>query len=258
MQKKYKLIEEYPGSPKLGTVIDEWSPSKNEKFYSFQNGTTRVQVVIDNPKNYPKLWEEIVEKDYEILSIWDRGSEFPKMPNGDFGITGCSISKKLIDNYPIHSVKRLSDGEVFTVGDKVIDNLNMIFNITGFGLSDNYKSGLSISDGKGGRCFNLISKCKSPLFITEDGVDIFYGDKFYFVSEKFNKFKCPVENYASENHWRDANMKTFSTKIAAEEYILMNKPCLSVNDLKSISPNFGAHSTVIVYSRLKELAKSKI
>ena len=47
--KKYKLIKEYPGSPKLGSESFEWLGYKQS--------------------NYPDFWQEIVEKDYELLSF---------------------------------------------------------------------------------------------------------------------------------------------------------------------------------------------
>lgn len=52
--KKYKLIKKYPGSPKLGFIIE--------------NGYYCDQLYI-NPKDYPNNWQEVVEKDYEILSL---------------------------------------------------------------------------------------------------------------------------------------------------------------------------------------------
>lgn len=49
-------------------------------------------------------WQEVVEKDYEILSWRNKNSK--------------TISHLLSGkNHEIHSVKRLSDGEVFTIGD---------------------------------------------------------------------------------------------------------------------------------------------
>lgn len=47
--KKYKLIKEYPGSPGLGYI-------------------TSSENLIRLYREYPEFWEEIVEKDYEILS----------------------------------------------------------------------------------------------------------------------------------------------------------------------------------------------
>ena len=55
---KYILKKEYPGSPKLGNIID-----------NLEN---------DWIENYPEFWEEVVEKDYEILSYITIESEIIK------------------------------------------------------------------------------------------------------------------------------------------------------------------------------------
>ena len=110
--KKYKLIKEYPGSLSLGTITS--SESKTDLW----KGTNYYD-------KYPEYWEEVVEKDYEIISwtakdcnsIVIKGSELPHTP--------CSLPAGY---WRIHSVKRLSDGEVFTIGDK--------FTISEIGISD--------------------------------------------------------------------------------------------------------------------------
>src|SRR5690606_17477747 len=91
----------------------------------------------------------------------------------------------------IYQIKRVKDGEIFTVGDKV--------------KSIHWEKGNSIVDGfliKNGRLIILekgydsdksrwlslecVQKSKQPLFITEDGVDIFEGDEFWFLNKSLN------------------------------------------------------------------------
>ena len=49
-------------------------------------------------------------------------------------------------------------------------------------------------------------------------------------------------------------LKYFSTKEKAEEYILMNKPCLSINDLQ-----FLKREAIIYWdNKLKDLVKTKL
>lgn len=61
---EYKLIKEYPGSPPLGTKIDE-------------NGFDGSMTTLCNPEKYPEFWEKIDEKAYEVLSFI--GKEFPRI-----------------------------------------------------------------------------------------------------------------------------------------------------------------------------------
>ncbi len=101
--KKYKLIKKFPGSDELGTIITGSKETMYSKGLGYRNYDW-VHVEI-----HPEFWEEIVEKDYEILSQTSVRVCNPK------------DNYKVVRNTTpvIHSVKRLSDGEVFTVGDKV-------------------------------------------------------------------------------------------------------------------------------------------
>ena len=57
---KYILKKEYPGSPKLGNIID-----------NLEN---------DWIENYPEFWEEVVEKDYGYRSPYLNQIEKYKQP----------------------------------------------------------------------------------------------------------------------------------------------------------------------------------
>jgi len=100
---KYKLIKEYPGSFKLGTKVEYESG-----YYIIKNvGNTICRKQVEN---YPEFWEKVDDKNYEILSWLDIEDNFLfKISDGE------KYNPKTNDL--IISVKRLSDGEVFSVGD---------------------------------------------------------------------------------------------------------------------------------------------
>jgi len=76
--------------------------------------------------------------------------------------------------------------------------------------------------------------CKQAILITEDGVDIFEGDNYYFVNTNLD-FKAYTGTIMKGMTATNPDTKKFSTKKAAENYIKMNKPCLSLNDVLSIT-----------------------
>jgi hypothetical protein len=86
--KKYKLIKTYPGSPLLGKVLEPKVEKDNEDTNNFYWEGSWF-----NPNDFPELWEEV---DYEVVDT----------------IVKNNLKLK------ISSVKRLSDGEIFSVGDK--------------------------------------------------------------------------------------------------------------------------------------------
>ena len=83
------------------------------------------------------------------------------------------------------------------------------------------------------------------MFTTEDGVDIFEGDKYFELALNFKpSFREAIyEEITRPNIFYDYGISEkrkklndngryyFSTKEAAEEHIIMNKPCLSINDV---------------------------
>lgn len=277
MPKKYKLIKEYPGSPSIGKEMDE---------------SCSVALQFDK---YPEFWEVVHE--YEILSFKGKLLTDYIYQKEDNDRYRCNISPTYMDIislgdglrsnwYDIHSVKRLSDGEIFTVGDKVEGYKNngiKQITINAFGLR-------IINDANGdGIVTNQLSwqlrdlvkiKSKQPLFTTEDGVEVFVGDKYWCAhDDKFGSHSMrwtinsnPYEAtddifYDYRTHEGKINQNKngnyyFSTQEAAKEYILMNKPCLSIKD---VQPLFGGaylddSPTTLdkLTSNLKKLVKSKL
>lgn len=225
--KKYKLIKTYPNSPSLGAEVEE-------QFFSKCN--------LEH-ENFSEFWQEIKEKDYEILSlcssignISDKYKDGKVMWTTDDAPKFYSIESILSKgNHTIHSVKRLSDNEVFMIGDQVTglkakwDNCY----ITNFHLDNNDLSVEVTENTTSWRySINKINlKKKEVLFTTEDGVDIYGGDPHYPVELKYFKLHPNAHGKMYSNSNKD-KFKIFSTKEAAEKYIIENKPCLSLKDLK--------------------------
>ena len=94
MSNRYRLIKEYPGSPKLGTIL-----THEELQYC----------------NWNEYYQEVVEKDYEILSFYNKeGRSYYNIKNNTY-FSNPASSRSLtycLLYYQIHSVKRLSDGEI--------------------------------------------------------------------------------------------------------------------------------------------------
>ena len=158
---KYILKKEYPGSPKLGNIID-----------NLEN---------DWIENYPEFWQEVVEKDYEILSyihngskhIWKKDPKFETYFYINQGLNPCTRLEDIL-KYPkvylIHSVKR-NDGEIFTIGDKVVGYNNSIAKIKTIDLVGEISLNIGTDKSEGFSLKNL-KKVKQPLFTTEQRSEI--------------------------------------------------------------------------------------
>jgi hypothetical protein len=249
---QYKLIKEYPGSPKLGTI--EFNDYNITEPYVRHSAEWKGTIFYDA---YPSFWEKVEELDYEILTV--NPSEENKNNTNKEAVTTWKICNKDLKYWNIHSVKRLSDGEVFTIGDRVHQVLP---------LKDDNTWLIKEFSTKDTRCFTIgvnitcIEKSKTPLFTTEDGFEIFEDDNFFYINTHVWVVAKTNANMPMIHHVIEVNKyKTFSSEEKAEEYVLINKPMLSLQDLLNVwgvSDEIGAYKTSLMFNKFEKLAKSKL
>src|SRR5690606_35343096 len=145
------------------------------------------------------------------------------------------------------NIKMNKKEEIFTIGDKCEKGIISSFSVFDNNLIITYDNGYTQP---------LKNAIKSKvLFRTEDGVDIFEGDICYYVRPEIKYVEKIGVPFVSVDEVRK-NYKYFSTKEKAEEYILMNKPCLSVADICTYFDGQLSGCSNLFY--LKKLAKSKL
>lgn len=253
MNKTFKLIKSYPGSPELGKEI---KPHSNNDLNNPSNYYWAGSWF--NPLDFSEFWEEVIEKDYEILSVLLQRSDKHEIRDvSKYLNTGYIEALINCDGNKIHSIKRLLDNEIFTIGDK-IEIRNLDSKIDSFYIKNDCLMLTSELSNCGDYLNNIIKrKQKQKLFISEDGVDIFEGDGFHYVSLEFKIYN----RIATNDYIKLEIYKDFSTKEKAEEFIFMNKPVLSINDLLMKNETYyPANKTIIgvTFSKLKELVKQKL
>lgn len=112
--KRYRLIKIYPGSPELGYIFNVNDTVIGKKLH------VCTKALYINPEivtNHPLYWEEVIDSNYIILKIQtnvqgrisDYSKDLEEYVKATLKCAGTSI----------HSIKRLSDNAVFTVGDKI-------------------------------------------------------------------------------------------------------------------------------------------
>lgn len=256
--RKFKLIKTYPGSPKLHSIVEvkpdgyiDWNVNSNEN-----NPTNYIHN--SAMEQYKEYWEEVVEKDYEILSFINVNNKIYELrPDGRYFNDELKYNdyKYCLEVLKIHSVKR-KDGEIFTIGDKVQDSLtDELTNFKVQTITYFYPGDKIICQAESGTTMPLttIRKVETPLFTTEDGVDIFENNtSIYHVDKSLNIKFIKHKDFKVISK----NVKYFSTKEKAEEYVLMNKPCLSINDI--VYGLKHAYITTPMFFELKYKVKSKL
>lgn len=192
---------------------------------------------------------EVKNYNYEILSFYAQSiggvvnEEYVWLPyshgNGwsRLGhITKPYSTEEILSNkhYAIHSVKCLINNDTYSIGDFVETPSGQTFRITKFYLDCNKEKMLCNGTGTGAGHIGIHKLKKiTKLITTEDGVDIFPGDDVVPVNADTMKIhaKTPLNNGLSIDY---GNYKIFSTTEAAEEFIHVNTPCLSIADVQSV------------------------
>lgn len=288
-------------------------------------------------------WEEVKEKTYEIISVkYIQNNKVYTSDGAGFRNTGGYISFRAAEegnllNPPqvgyeisIHSIKRLSDGEIFTLGDKIDGKFSSDRTILSFDASNKYGRDLevkqehghisledlkhsrkeilyttydgveryeyqrehwvvndvytpehdfeicegniegSLSEPETYKIFSTkeaadkyIESLPKPLFTTEDGKEMFEGDTYFCVytikGSTFDVIERPVQECYIVNYSL-SYIKYFSTRALAEEFTLMHKPCLSLNDLLEVwggGDDKSIYAKSILFNNFKRLAKNK-
>lgn len=268
--KKYKLIKKYPGSPSLGTIAScskghdsiKFESPKGEIHYSGALKDYILEIIITSN---PEFWEEIVEKDYQVLQLALMDPYVHRISDvSENSDTYINSLLACAGNY-IHSVRRLRDGEVFTVGDQFMDGKISTIKVSNNQMwifHNGNRPNIKLKEAK---------KIKTPLFTTEDGTDIYEGDEYFELALTFEPqfreaiYKCtgrPNINYdyntlEGKKKLNEVGIYYFSKREAAEEYTLMNNPCLSINEVMNITYN-PTETFTSTSNKLKELVKSKL
>lgn len=191
----------------------------------FKSGNCSIEIGREPSSD---IWEE--EK-YELLSWIDKKGNVYENREPVASILGNN-------SFYITSIKRLSDGEIFTVGDKAKTSK---FGTTGT---------ISQISTEGGSLYFSSEECVwgaylesmiKPVLITVDGVDLYKGDYYWFFwtknparGQEINKiYKYKVVPLDSETNWSE-NAMFFSSEIAAKNYLRDNEKKYSLNDIVSV------------------------
>lgn len=87
------------------------------------------------------------------------------------------------------------------------------------------------------------------LFVTEDGVDLRLGDSFYgvnVVDPPHKIYKHVLDKFSNQKQAKEYNCLWFSTEQKAEEYIELNKPKYSINQIKEAFRELNLDLTVAI------------
>ena len=198
---------------------------------------------------------------YEVLSLKaDEYTEFTFVlrENGLYSTTekgSQTLESLLYHNWKIKSIRRISDNEIFSIGDECTSGI-----IVGFKFEE---EGIPFSGGLGIKFDNEdvitildVEKVKRPLFVTHDGYEMFEGDDYLAVDpEDLSLVWSVADKESLKSKWLK-----FANRKSAKEYVFWNAPVLSLKDVASIYPGINKeHNTPSRQAeQLKALVKSRL
>lgn len=155
------------------------------------------------------------------------------------GLNEEQIKIHLKYSFHIFSVRRISDSEVFSVGDTHGGISYKEREILGFFIEDG-KMMIKQTGGNTGLKFATKAPSRTPLFKDFLGNDVFEGDDVWHVFNDLTPecnagFKSKWQpNHSKENYSNNCGNEyynVFKSLESAKEYVLMNKPFISIREL---------------------------
>jgi len=204
-------------------------------FYSFTNPRESAQAIGTSLKNEPEFF------------IGQQVATYGTFKGISVGVVNNSVTNcmTLLGNssYTLIQNITITGNNCFT-----INNYNTTLDCNGYNIiGNNTNLNVFIKDAK---------KFKNPLFTTEDGVDIFEGDKFYTIDSNFEI----QSTFGGEDEVSNA----WSSKEKAEEYILYNKPVLSLENVLDIWTELSGYTKEslktqsVLINKITEFTKNKL
>lgn len=246
MSNAFKQICEFIKSEEFTTAFEQFKASKEPK----------------------KEWEIVAfkqhDKIYKLVENWKEANySYPVFAHSDDYYFGLVYANDPKYGCTIHSVHRLSDGEIFSVGDRTNNGFIRGFKIgvSENGVLDNNQMYVTCVATVGdefpcaGLSLRFIKKVVAPLFTTLDGVEIHEGDEFWGIRDWKILDGGKADKY---DKVFDKAGETFSTREAAQEYIENNKPLLSLNDVKKAVPGGPMMKVDGFLENLTNIVKQKL
>jgi hypothetical protein len=191
-------------------------------------------------KTYPASpnYGTIRDTSYMTLSMFEKYSEFWKP------ITW--IKKSTVGD-KIKAIINLETQKVINVGDKVVIKYGSSTKELEIKSFDYREPNIFIvSDKFYVNVESIIKKVeKKHLFVTEDNVKVYENDVVYSVNK--NNYQIYKNNSCLYSFF--TNSLVFASKENAENYVIQNKPCLSLNDIDKC---------ILLQKNIKELVETRI
>ncbi len=239
--KAFKLIKQYPNSPKLNFIVRFKEGFPNVRPAEIEAGC-ECNLNLQECEKFSEFWEEVSDLEFEILEFSNGFNKYYKLNNGNYKLNNGNFTINLQYEYlektllsgknDITKVKRLVDNEIFNIGDRTNNGIIKRFRLDGNMIRVYFTN----KDERYNVNLTTINHIK-PILTTEDSVDIYCGDSYYMVYT-YDDFDITAYTiYEDKISMKqsgfipDGGRKCFASKESAEKFIYLNKPQYSKQDI---------------------------
>jgi len=240
MCKKYRLIKEYPFSEKLGCIARY--DGNNLYRLGYEDKDRLIREFGGQSGNtiepFPEFWELIKEPEFQVLAA---------KTSVKISLTAENTSTE------IYKILRLFDNEIFSIGNKIEhsytygnDIITKTYTIEKIYTLDDGSVRFYVDGGLNLGLEKLKKYSPKALFVTEDKVEVFHGDRLWLVNTNF-------EYYSFYSDCQNVGKRIFSTEKAAKDWIDLNRPKYSLQDIRNAIIDYkGCYHKVIDMNKLKK------
>lgn len=225
-----------------------------------------LQEVAENPV------QEQVDKGWEVIEYAELMGIWQKLPDGMFKLdpfNKVEESAIIKEGYPIHGI-RVGIGEqskVWRIRDKCQPGISgdapiIIVEIEQEKTPPNrFKVWFDSDTWQWAHLLQPYKEEPKEILRTEDGVSIYDPEQIVYGVDPltWKTIKCTANEWVNGKWMSTKGWNYYSTEAARTEYIMQNRPVLSMADLQSVN-NYKETDNYLYIDRdrLEELVKSKI
>lgn len=225
---RYKLIQTYPYSPKLGTIVEKYNEGS---IYPYRMVEQNHFVFTANSiENFPENWQKVTEEVKSATALFFN----PKYVRVD-------VIRENNSKIELVRVTRLFDNVSFSVGDKIeVVHLSVrtFYTIKEIIHRKEEWFTIKVNETNEDFCLTKIRPYREILFTSHDGVEIREMDSYWYLVP----LNSPLSAHQVYHKKADFSDKTvcplgelqFADKHKAYANMLARVPCVSILDVAEV------------------------
>lgn len=235
---RYKLIQTYPYSPKLGTIVEKYNEGSVYPYRMVEQN--HFVFTANSIENFPENWQKVTE---EVKSTTARFFN-PKYVRVD-------VIRENNSRIELVRVTRLFDNVSFSIGDKievVYHTVRTFYTIKEIIHRKEEWFTIKVNETSEEFCLTKIRPYRQELFVTHDNVKVRENDTYWYILPLDTPFLNVHQVYENKANINDKlfcplGVLQFADKNKAYAHMIARVPCISILDVAKVFKTAFREST---------------